>query len=237
MPEPEIIFENDDFLVINKPAGLMVHGVRVGAKRRVDATRAGEPTLVDWLRAHRPQINGVGDDPAIRPGIVHRLDKATSGVIIVAKTQASFEALKKLFQEHRIKKTYLALVRGVPKNGTETIDAPIGIKTGSLKRSVHSSTMAKPAVTQYSVRRKISEGATEQYALLTVNPKTGRTHQIRVHLASIGHPIVGDTLYGGKRSLPATRLMLHAAAIEFSDGHGNHFEFEAPLPDEFSAFL
>lgn len=254
MPEPEIIFENEDFLVVNKPAGLVVHAARVSARRRADAARVGkarapEPTLVDWLVTRRPGIKTVGDDPALRPGIVHRLDKATSGVMIVAKTQASFERLKKLFQEHRMQKTYFALVYGVPKDKKGTIDAPIGIKNGSLKRSIHSSKMAKPAITEYSVVKKITvddegdKGGKEQCALLKVNPKTGRTHQIRVHLASIGHPIVGDMLYG-KKSLrganaaaPSPRLMLHAAALAFSDGNGNGFEFEVPLPDDFSSWL
>lgn len=237
MPEPEIIFENEDFLVINKPAGLMVHAARVSEGRRADPARAGEATLVDWLVPRRPQIKTVGDDPVLRPGIVHRLDKATSGVMIVAKTQASFERLKRLFQEHCMKKTYFALVYGVPKNKQGIIDTPIGIKNGSLKRSVHSSKMAKPAITEYSVVRE-SGGANDggRRALLKVKPKTGRTHQIRVHLASIGHPIVGDMLYGKKiKTAAPARLMLHAAAIEFSDEKGGHFEFEAPLPPEFSS--
>jgi 23S rRNA pseudouridine1911/1915/1917 synthase len=240
MSAPEIIFENHDFVVVNKPAGLMVHAARVSSKRRdaarrVDEARATEPTLVDWLRVRYPGVKNVGDDPALRPGIVHRLDKATSGVMIVAKTQASFERLKKLFQEHRMRKTYFALVSGVPKNKKGTIDAPIGIKNGTLKRSVHSSKMAKSAVTEYSVVKKIGEDNREQYALLKVTPKTGRTHQIRVHLASIGHPVVGDALYGRRaKADSASRLMLHAAALEFSDGTGSHFAFEAPLPPEFS---
>ena len=241
MSEPEVIFENADFVVIDKPAGLVVHGVRVSERRRADAAHAGkargaEPTLVDWLVKRYPKIKTVGDDPALRPGIVHRLDKATSGVMIVAKTQASFERLKKLFQDHRMKKTYYALVRGVPKNKKGTIDAPIGIKNGSLKRSIHSSKMAKPAVTEYAVVKIIArgDGDKEQYSLLKVSPLTGRTHQIRVHLASIGHPIVGDALYGKKTDAAAApRLMLHAAALAFSDDAGNRFEFEAPFPPDF----
>jgi len=214
-----------------------VHAARVSARRREDVSRVAEPTLVDWLVKKYPKIKTVGDDPVLRPGIVHRLDKATSGVMIVAKTQASFERLKKLFQEHRMKKTYYALVRGVPKNKKGIIDAPIGIKNGSLKRSVHSSKMAKPAVTEYAVVKIIegSAGEKEQYALLKVSPLTGRTHQIRVHLASIGHPIVGDALYGGKtNAASASRLMLHAAVLIFSDDAGNSFEFEVPLPHEFT---
>jgi 23S rRNA pseudouridine1911/1915/1917 synthase len=252
MDEPEVIFENSDFVAINKPAGLMVHAARVSSKRRdVDEARVAGSTLVDWLTARWPEIKNVGDDPSLRPGIVHRLDKATSGVMIVAKTQASFEHLKKLFQEHRMRKTYYALVFGVPKNKSGVIDAPIGIKSGSLKRSVHSDKMAKLAVTEYSVVKEIAgennadENEKQQYALLKVNPKTGRTHQIRVHLASIGHPIVGDALYGSKTSRAvaasdatgifrsAPRLMLHAAALEFSDDAGNRFAFEVPLPDDF----
>lgn len=234
MQEPEIIFENDDFLVVNKPAGLMVHAARVSARRAADAARVAEPTLVDWLIVRYPEIKNVGDDPALRPGIVHRLDKATSGVMLVARTQGSFERLKKLFQEHRIRKTYYALVSGVPKNKVGIIDAPIGIKSGSLKRSVHSHKMAKPAVTKYSIIKTIEKSGGEKNALLKVNPETGRTHQIRVHLASIGHPIVGDLLYGGKtNAVAASRLMLHAAALAFSDDNGNRFEFEAPLPGGF----
>ncbi len=247
MNEPQIIFENDDFVIINKPAGLMVHAARVsskrrGAVRRMDEARAVEPTLVDWLLGRYPGIKTVGDDPALRPGIVHRLDKATSGVMAVAKTQASFDRLKKLFQEHRMKKTYYALVSGVPKNKKGVIDAPIGIRAGSLRRSIHSSKMAKPAVTEYSVEKTFSDDKGNGFSLLKVNPKTGRTHQIRVHLASIGHPIVGDALYGTKtsraievfRGTAAPRMMLHAAALEFSDGTGgNRFAFEAPLPDGF----
>lgn len=248
MPEPEIIFENDDFVVVNKPAGLVVHAARVSARRSTrergqaganaaGEARAAEPTLVDWLVERYPKLKTVGDDPALRPGIVHRLDKATSGVMIVAETQASFEQLKKLFQEHRMKKTYYALVHGVPKNKKGTIDAPIGIKNGSLKRSIHSSKMAKPAVTEYFVMKIMtrSDGGKERYALLKVNPLTGRTHQIRVHLASIGHPIVGDSLYGRKADAATTpRLMLHAAALTFSDDAGNRFEFEVPTPSDFT---
>ncbi len=271
MFNPEIIFENNDFMVVNKPAGLVVHAARVSERRRerASARRIGgaraltykedEPTLVDWRVKKYPKIKTVGDDPVLRPGIVHRLDKATSGVMIVAKTQAAFEQLKKLFQEHRMKKTYYALVHGVPKNPRGIIDAPIGIKNGSLKRSIHSSKMAKPAVTEYGVVRAMDkndndadDGDKERFALLKVNPLTGRTHQIRVHLASIGHPIVGDPLYGKKASRAkaarhtaaaptpepapaiAPRLMLHAAALAFSDDFGNRFEFEVPLPSDFT---
>ncbi len=254
MAEPTVIFENDDFIVVNKPAGLVVHAARVNVRRRherafaanaAEEASAPEPTLVDWLIEKYPKIKTVGDDPALRPGIVHRLDKATSGVMIVAKTQASFEQLKKFFQEHRMKKTYYALVHGVPKKSRGIIDAPIGIKNGSLKRSIHSLKMAKPAITEYSVVKTITKSSggdcdKDGYSLLKIIPLTGRTHQIRVHLASIGHSIVGDVLYGKNapraisRAAPAPRLMLHAAALMFSDDAGNCFEFEVPLPPDFS---
>lgn len=238
MNEPKIIFENNDFLVVDKPAGLLVHAARVSASRRVDVARAGEPTLVSWLITRYPEIKGIGDDPSLRPGIVHRLDKATSGVMIVARTQASFEYLKKLFQEHRIRKTYYALVSGVLQDKKGVIDAPIGMKSGSLKRSVHSRKMAKSAVTEYSVIKTVRKNKEELYSLLKVIPKTGRTHQIRVHLASIGHPIAGDMLYGKRKDAdPAPRLMLHAAALTFSDDSGNRFEFESPFPQVFSSFI
>ncbi len=244
MMEPEVIFEDKDLVAVDKPAGLMVHAVRVNddrhpsrGRRRGDEEGRKEPTLTAWLVARYPEMKAVGDDPVMRPGIVHRLDKATSGVMVAARTQAAFERLKMLFQEHRMRKTYLALVRGVPKNKKGTIDAPIGITAGSLRRSVHSSKMAKPAVTEYEVVEASNDG---QYALLRVRPKTGRTHQIRVHLASIGHPIVGDPLYGGRRArLSAnghavpSRLMLHAASLGFTDADGGRYEFEAPLPPEF----
>ncbi len=244
MMEPEVIFEDKDLVAVDKPAGLMVHAVRVNddrhpsrARRRGDEERRKEPTLTAWLVSRYPEMKAVGDDPVMRPGIVHRLDKATSGVMVAARTQAAFERLKRLFQEHRMRKTYLALVHGVPKNKKGTIDAPIGITAGSLRRSVHSPKMAKSAVTEYEVVESSDDG---QYALLRVRPKTGRTHQIRVHLASIGHPIVGDPLYGGRRARRGadghavpSRLMLHAASLEFTGADGGRYEFEAPLPPEF----
>jgi 23S rRNA pseudouridine1911/1915/1917 synthase len=251
LPEPKIIFENDDFVVIDKPAGLMVHAARISAakiKRNKVIERSQDPTLTDWLVKRWPAMATVGDDPMLRPGIVHRLDKGTSGVMIVAKTQASFEKLKKLFQSHKMKKTYVALVVGIPEKEKGIIDHPIGIKNGTLKRSIHAATMAKPAVTEYEVKEKYQSADAaalgESFALLEVRPQTGRTHQIRVHLASIGHPIVGDPLYGSHRSgaqhkntaipfVDVPRLMLHAQALEFADGAGNRFAFEAPLPHDF----
>ena len=234
MLDPEIIYEGKDFLVVNKPSGLMVHGVHIkeGGGRK---GQKQEATLVDWLVARYPEMRTVGDDPALRPGIVHRLDKDTSGVMVVARSQASFEYLKSLFQQHAILKTYLALVAGVPKKASGTIDAPIGIVTGSTKRSVRSKKMSKDAVTEYKVLKSFplrppTDGAV---SLLEVTPKTGRTHQIRVHLASIGHPVLNDPLYAPrKKPAPRGRLMLHAFAIELTDQAGKRVRFEAAPPSE-----
>lgn len=258
-PEPAVVYEDRHFLVVDKPAGLQVHAAKISQSRQAGGSRqasghgAAAPqaaTLVDWLVKRFPQIKGVGDDPALRPGIVHRLDKATSGIMVVAKDQDTFNYLKALFQKHEIKKTYLAVVLGVPKEKRGTIDAPIGIRSGTLKRSVRSAKMAKPALTEYRVAKTFEadgagdargagarrEGA-RSFSLLIVTPKTGRTHQIRVHLASIGHPVAGDRLYGPKAQPPwARRLMLHALSLEFTAPDGKRMKFESELstPD-FSA--
>ncbi len=226
----EIIYEDKDIIVVNKPAGMMVHGV-------VGHVSIG-PTLVDVLLEKYPEIKTVGDEPDMRPGIVHRLDKDTSGVMVVARNQKSFEYLKSLFKTRDIKKTYVAVVSGVPKERQGIIDRPIGIRNGTTKRSVESKKMAKPAVTEYEVLKTAEAedglGKERSFALLSVVPRTGRTHQIRVHLTSIGHPIVGDALYGPKKQPSwASRLMLHAASIEFSDGNGGRLRFDAEVPEEF----
>lgn len=239
MIEPKIIYVDKRFLAIDKPAALMVHAARISSKRRVDEEKRAEPTLVDWLLKNYPEVKTVGDDPVLRPGIVHRLDKDTSGVMLVARDQHTFAYLKEQFQKHLVKKIYLALVTGIPKKKSGVIDAPIGIKNGTLKRSIHSKKMAKEAVTEYRVIKKFAgEGSgktsgngSASRALLEVRPRTGRTHQIRVHLGSIGHPILGDRLYGQKKQ--EGRLMLHARSIEFTDEDGKRFTFEADIPASF----
>jgi 23S rRNA pseudouridine1911/1915/1917 synthase len=236
MLEPEVIYEDRNFIVINKPAGLQVHAARVAGTR---AEGGGVSTLVGWLVKQYPEIKSVGDDPELRPGIVHRLDKETSGVMLVARTQDYFEYLKKLFQEHEVRKTYLALVAGVPQKKQGIIDAPIGIRNGTIKRSTRSAKMAKSAVTEYKVLKTFAQegadgtnGRTPEFSLLEVSPKTGRTHQIRVHLASIGHPVLGDRMYGPKnRSAWAGHLALHALSIEFTAADGKRMKFEAEPPE------
>ncbi len=232
---PKIIYEDKNFLAIDKPAGLIVHHVKIRAGKE---EKESEPTLTDWLLQKYPQVKTVGDDIVLRPGIVHRLDKETSGVMLIPKNQEYFEYLKSLFKTSAIKKKYIALVFGIPKNDEGTIDAAIGIKNGTLKRSVHSKKMAKPAVTDYKVIKKMhlpgADGNDAAFSLVEVSPRTGRTHQIRVHLASIGHSIVGDALYGPKKQPTwATRMMLHAKSLEFSSGSTSGFmKIETELPPE-----
>jgi len=278
MTEPRIIYEDNNFLAVNKPAGLLVHRARISnfpacapssavllrrgteasadAKALADrsagrqfprppyfATRSGqaiskELTLVEWLLKRYPEIRSVGDEPETRPGIVHRLDRDTSGLLLVAKTQRYFEYLKSLFQKQQIEKKYLAFVFGrlSPKAGV--IEKPIGIKSGTIKRSVHSEKMAKAAVTAYKVIKELRAEEAEFFSLLEIRPTTGRTHQIRVHLSSIGHPLVGDKLYGRKKQpIWAARLMLHAYSLGFRAADGRRMQIEVEPPSDFERIL
>ncbi|MEK7547145.1 MAG: RluA family pseudouridine synthase [Patescibacteria group bacterium] len=225
--EPKIIYKDKNFLGIYKPEGMLVH-----SSAAADSPD-GKNTLAGWLIRKFPETAGVGDDPVTRPGIVHRLDRETSGIMIAARNSEYFEYLKNLFKTRQIKKTYLAVVSGKPKEAKGTIDKPIGIKNGSVKRSVHSEKMMKSAETDYTVKKTfVSEG--KEFSLVEVYPKTGRTHQIRVHLAAIGHPVVGDRLYGGKKQPDwADRLMLHAYSLEFSLNDGSRIKLETGPGESF----
>lgn len=230
MLDPKVVYKTEDFLVLDKPAGLLVHAV------------PGHPdaeTLVSWLRKNWPQVEGVGDDPYLRPGIVHRLDKDTSGLMLVALNQKTFDYLKRLFGSRGIKKTYLALVYGAVKEKSGTIEKTIGLKSGSVKRTVwlKSAKDLKPALTSYRLEKTFHspEGI---FSLLSVTPQTGRTHQIRVHLASIGHPVVGDGLYGARReNLNLGRQFLHAAELEFRAASGEAIRVSADLPPDLKSVL
>ncbi len=227
----DIIYENNDFLAINKPAGWTVHRPRSTASVRPD-----DLFITDWLLERYPEIEGVGDDPVLRPGIVHRLDKNTSGVLLIAKNQPTFEYLKSLFQASQIQKTYLALIYG-KLVGKGIINKPIGIKSGTVKRSTNAQDMKmlKDAVTEYRVLKVLQGG---KYTLLEIHPKTGKTHQIRVHLASIGHPVVGDSLYGRKKEdMNLSRQFLHAQSLEFTFKDGSRIKIEADLPYDLQEIL
>ncbi len=218
----EILYEDEDIAVINKPPGVVVH----------PAAGHYEGTLVHGLLARLKGLSGVGGK--LRPGIVHRLDKDTSGILLVAKNDLAHEKLSRMFKERTIKKVYLALVHGRPKALAGKIEKPIA------RHPVHRKKMAvikggREAVTLWRVKESFP-----QAALLEVEPQTGRTHQIRVHLASIGHPIVGDALYGGAKphGPKAQRQLLHAYKLSFKQPRtGQVLSFEAPLPPDFEEVL
>lgn len=237
--------------MINKPAGLLIHK---SVLNREDLNK-DEETLVDWLLKNYPQIKNVGDDIVNRPGIVHRLDRETSGVMIIPLNQKTFDYFKKLFsagggspargghsafggQVRGIKKTYIALVYGNIKSESFVINKPIGIKSGTTRRSVHCDKMAKEAVTEFEVVKRFRH-KNQDLTLLKVYPKTGRTHQIRVHLAYIHCPVVGDKLYGRKNDLfpEIEHQFLHAESIEFEDSKGKVLKFKAGLPRQLNSFL
>lgn len=221
----KIVFRDENLLVINKPAGLLVHSS--------EHQKTKEETLVDWLLKNFPGVKTVGDDPKYRPGIVHRLDKDTSGIMLVALNQKYFNYLKKLFQDKKISKTYLAIVKGGVKDSSGRIENPIGIKSGTTRRTVFSDKMSKEAITEYSVVERFEKEG-HNFSLLKVRPLTGRTHQIRVHLNYIGYPVIGDKMYGGKTTAAlAPRQMLHCFSMEFEVEPGKMVKFEADPPDDF----
>ena len=229
-----IIYEDKDFLALNKPAGLLVHP---STHSTISKSGFHESALTEWLISRYPEIKNVGDDPKLRPGIVHRLDKETSGILLVAKTQECFDYLKSLFKNQEIKKTYLALVFDRVTHKTGVVSKPIGLKNGTVKRTVHSKKLLKEATTAYRVLEYFKNKDNE-FSFLELRPQTGRTHQLRVHLASINHPIVGDRLYGPKTQPSwVSRMMLHAYALEFTPLQGGRLKLEAEPPSNFQDVL
>ena len=217
--EPKIIYEDAHFLAIDKPSGMLVDQVRALGKMLPEDR---SQTLAGWLEIHRPGSL-----------LVHRLDKDTSGVILAAKTPESYQYFKDLFKNRTIQKTYIALVAGHPKKSSDTINAPIGIRHGMVRHTTHHSAKhPSEAITDYTVIGSYKQGA-KLYSLVEARPKTGRTHQIRVHMNSIHHPIMGDKLYGGKVSEGlASRHLLHAQKIEFTKPDGGRISIESELPEE-----
>ncbi len=222
MPSPVLVYEDDDLLVVNKPAGLAVHA---GAGR-------AQPMLVDWLLAHRPSLQGVGLDPT-RPGIVHRIDKDTSGLLAVAGNVAALRALQGQFRRRDVDKRYLALAYGAPALERAAIEAPIARDPAQRLRMAISPD-GRAARSEYVVRERLSG-----CSLLEVRLVTGRTHQIRVHLASIGHPLVGDRVYGPRRgSIACPRQFLHAWRLALTHPRtGEPLAFEADLPPDLADVL
>ena len=237
--QPEIIFEDEHIAVINKPDGLIVHS----------DGRTEEPTLVDWIRKQYPQTEGVGEDwispqgeVVPRPGIVHRLDRTTSGVMVIAKTQEGFLHLKGQFQDRTIRKVYDALVYGHPKENDGVIEMEIGRTKKKPRKWIaqfaHGTKRA--AITHWRVLGRFTDPETgEAVSHMEVEPKTGRTHQIRVHLKAIHHPIVCDHLYAEKRSCLGglERPALHARSLTLMLVGGEERAFEAPPAEDFSSAL
>lgn len=263
--EVSIIYEDNNLLVVNKPSGLITH-----PKNAQDH----QNSLTGWLIEKYPEIKTVGDPSTgstsslqagsgqenLRPGLVHRLDKDTSGLLVIAKTQDSFLYLKNLFQDRKIKKFYLALVHGKPKEPKGIIDAPmgrIGMKWTTRLNGPDAKDIEDPrfgnralrgpnrdkkklkdeksAITEYSTLKDFRD-----FTLLEVSPHTGRTHQIRVHLKSIGTPVAGDPLYGhgGKKGpKEPSRLFLHAYKLQFVSPDGKSLAFEADLPSDLQKFI
>ena len=222
IPEVRIVDETPDFLVIEKPSGLLVH----------PAPSQKTSTLIDFLLKHDPKIKGVGEAKE-RPGIVHRLDREASGLMVVAKSKKMFEHLKKQFQAHDITKEYLALVYGKVVKDFDTIKTAIGRKKGHGRMSARAKAQEgdKDAVSHFDVLERFP-----QATLVKVRTETGRMHQVRVHMKSIGHSLVGDSLYGTPKqettSLRNVRLFLHAAALGFTDLEGKRHEYRSELPPD-----
>lgn len=215
----EILFEDDDLLVLNKPAGLVVHP---GPGNQTH-------TIVNALLHHCTNLSGIGGKE--RPGIVHRLDKETSGCLVIAKNDVAHQHLSRQFAERAVKKIYLALVSGTLKRPRGTIEASIGRHPVQRKKMAVTPTRGRVAKTDYRVVQ--SDGGV---SLVECEIHSGRTHQIRVHLHHIGHPIIGDSLYG-KRTTAASRQMLHAWKLGFTHPRTNErLSFEAPIPEDFRRF-
>ncbi len=215
-----IVYEDADLLVVDKPPGLAVH----------PSPGHSSHTLVNGILAHCSDLSGIGGE--LRPGIVHRLDKDTSGLIIVAKNDAAHTSLAGQLKDRRVEKTYIALVEGRPAHEEGIIEGPIGRDPQHRKRMAVVA-HGREARTRYRVLREI-----DGRSLLEVKPETGRTHQIRVHLASIKHPIVGDNLYGRRRESALARQFLHAQRLAFKHPRtGQRLELEAPLAADLANYL
>jgi 23S rRNA pseudouridine1911/1915/1917 synthase len=239
----DIVYEDDDLAVVNKPAGMMVHA---GAGAADSLRNRG--TLVNALLHHFGSLSEIGGP--LRPGIVHRLDKQTSGLILVAKNDVAHRRLGEQFAGRKVRKRYSALVHGWPKQDRGTVSSSISRDLLRRTRMTTRRSGGREAVSHYQVKERL-DTAYGRFSLLEVSIDTGRTHQIRVHLSSIGHPVVGDTLYGAPReimrrneahpsaaALHLDRNFLHAAAIEFAHPRsGAPLAFSRTLPAELSNFL
>lgn len=225
-----ILFEDEHLLAVDKPAGLVVHA----------DGRTKEPTLSDWVLEKYPLLKDVGGMHTLdsgryapRAGILHRLDRETSGVVVIAKDDETFYFLQRQFLDRTIEKTYHAFVLGQPKARSGTIDLPIGRSRSDFRQWTTGSDMRgtqRKASTEYTVLK-----SNDTFSFLELRPKTGRTHQLRVHLKALGHPIICDKRYGSACALGFTRLALHAAKLVFEWPKGKRLTIEAPSPADFVA--
>jgi len=227
----EILYEDADILVINKPAGLVVHS----------DGRTKEPTVSEWFLNKYPEAKDVGDrmGEIERPGVVHRIDRETSGILLLAKTKEGHAALKEQFQNREIEKIYHLFVYGDMKDDRGKIDLPIGRSSRDFrKRSAQKGARGelREAVTYYEVLKRSLD---KTFTFVEAKPKTGRTHQIRVHFQALHHPVVGDPLYasGKPKLLGFERTALHARRISFSNLKGEKIMVEAPYPRDFNDAL
>lgn len=233
----DIAYEDADLAIVNKPAGMMVHA---GAGATDDERNRG--TLVNALLHRFGQLSDVGGE--LRPGIVHRLDKETSGLIVIAKNDAAHRKLAAAFAQRKVKKTYIALVHGWPKADRDTINAAISRDSVRRVRMTTRRSGGREAITHYAVRKRI-DSRFGRFTLLEVKIDTGRTHQIRVHLSSLGHPVVGDRVYGAPAEIKSrtgtislSRNFLHAAALELHHPRtAEPLSFQSALPPELEDFL
>ena len=220
--EDMVLFEDKSLLAISKPAGLAVHPNAANWEINPAASLLGEPTLVSMIFSARPEMAKGGIE---RLGLVHRLDRDTSGLMLLAKNVEAQRTLTDGFRERLMAKTYIGVVAGIPAQRKGSIDAPIGRATGFKKIKVWE--YGREALTDYVVKERA-----KTCSLLEIHPQTGRTNQIRIHLAHIGHPIMGDKLYGGPT---APRMLLHSLSIGFKHpSTGKQTLLEAPLPEDFT---
>lgn len=229
----KVLYEDSNILAIDKPSGILVHS----------DGKTKEKTITDWIIKNYPKLKGIGEPVTFdnkeidRPGIVHRLDKETSGVLLVMKTKEAFAYFKKQFMNRTIKKTYYAIVSGWVKNDHGIINKPIGRSPSDFRRKLAGRGARgelREAITEYKVLKRFKASA-QPFSYLEIHPKTGRTHQIRVHMKYINHPIVCDPLYNpnGPCLKGLKRLALHAESIEFKNLKGKTMKIESSLPREF----
>lgn len=227
---PKILYEDQHLLAVNKPAGLVVHA----------DGRTNESTLVDWVKEHYPELKDIGGLHTLdseryveRYGIVHRLDRETSGVILIAKDDETFYFLQRQFLDHTIEKTYNAFVHGIPDPREGIIELPIGRSRSDFRRWTTGEDARGTQRSACTAYRTVSTSTDGKFAIVELSPKTGRTHQLRVHMKALGHPILCDSRYDTPTGLGFSRLALHALSISVKLPSGEQSTFTAPPPEDF----